>query len=96
MTNQDIASVADGLTEAQRAAISSCFQDAPRHAPYHMFANTAVNRRAFRSFIPAGFVASEDDGFDLVVTRGRPLASVVLTPLGLAVRQYLKDTRNDQ
>lgn len=87
----EVREIAAKLTKAQREAVSSCFQDAARHAPYHMFPNTAANRKAFRDLLSAGFVTTEDGGFDLVITRGRALAMACLTPTALAVRAYLKE-----
>ena len=78
--------IAKGLTKAQREAIRGLWQDAARHAPYHQFRSTPANRKAWRELMQVGVVNQEDGGFDLLIVRGRPVASVVLSPLGLAVR----------
>ncbi|KMS59956.1 hypothetical protein V474_07545 [Novosphingobium barchaimii LL02] len=87
----EVREIAAKLTKAQREAVSSCFQDAARHAPYHMLPNTVANRKAFRDLLSAGFVTTEDGGFDLIIKRGHYLAMVCLTPLALSVKAYLKE-----
>ena len=91
MTDHSIEQIAAKLTEAQRSALTACFQDRRRHAPYHVFPNNFSNRRAFRDLIVGGFVSGDDGGFDLVIHRGRAIAMVILSPLGLAVRAHLME-----
>lgn len=87
----EVAAIAERLTEAQRWAVRSLYQDPERHAPYHLFPNTRANRKSWRDMIGKGLVTSEDDGFNLVITRNSIVAMVELTPLGLAVRQHLQE-----
>ena len=87
--------IAEKLTEAQRQAVIATYQDEKRHAPYHIFPNTAANRAAWRAMIDLGFVTSEDGGFDLVIKRGDLISMVCLTPLALAVRAHLLSKENE-
>ncbi|PZU65266.1 hypothetical protein [Sphingobium sp.] len=87
--------IAEKLTEAQRRAVTATYQDEKRHAPYHIFPNTAANRAAWRAMIDLGFVTSEDGGFDLVIRRGSLIAMVCLTPLALVVRDHLLSKDNE-
>ena len=87
-----IEELARGLTEAQKRAVMSVFQDEKRHAPYHLFRNNKENRAAWRGMIPLGLVSHEDGGYDLVIVRGHIFGMVALTPLGLTLRAYLEKT----
>lgn len=83
----------DKLTKVQQRELLSCWQDEARHAPYHVFRSTPSARKAWRDMLPMGMVTSEDEGFDLVIKRGRPLGLVVLTPLAIAVRSRLQESQ---
>jgi len=69
-TPEEIARIAEGLTEAQQRALLSVRQDPPRHAPYHIFHNTKENRAAWRAMLKIGFVTEEAPDMILCINAG--------------------------
>jgi hypothetical protein len=88
MDKDQIAAIVKGLTKGQAKAIIDAIE---RPAPAYVITFWEIRGRSANSLSLKGLAV----GRDLQSLSGRRRRALVLTPLGLAVRQYLLGTPED-